>query len=41
VTLPPTRAKVDSYPTVEKYGIVFAFLGDLPEAERPPMLEIP
>ncbi|MAF83120.1 MAG: aromatic ring-hydroxylating dioxygenase subunit alpha [Gammaproteobacteria bacterium] len=37
----PARAKVDSYPTQEKYGIVFAFLGDLPEAERPPVCEIP
>jgi phenylpropionate dioxygenase-like ring-hydroxylating dioxygenase large terminal subunit len=36
----PARAKVDSYPTQEKYGIVFAFLGDLPEEERPPMYEI-
>src|SRR5690606_2687600 len=33
---PPARAKVDSYPVQEKYGIVFAFLGDLPEEERPP-----
>jgi phenylpropionate dioxygenase-like ring-hydroxylating dioxygenase large terminal subunit len=33
----PGRAKVDSYPIQEKYGIVFAFLGDLPEAERPPL----
>ena len=40
-TKPPSRAKVDSYPTVEKYGIVFAFLGDLPENERPPMIEVP
>ena len=40
-TEPPSRAKVDSYPTVEKYGIVFAFLGDLPENERPPMIEVP
>ncbi|RMF98912.1 MAG: aromatic ring-hydroxylating dioxygenase subunit alpha [Gammaproteobacteria bacterium] len=38
---PPARAKVDSYPTEERYGIVFAFLGDLPEEERPPLLEIP
>ncbi|MDJ0927367.1 MAG: aromatic ring-hydroxylating dioxygenase subunit alpha [Gammaproteobacteria bacterium] len=38
---PPARAKVDSYPTAERYGIVFAFLGDLPEDERPPLLEIP
>lgn len=37
---PPARAKVDSYPVQEKYGIVFAFLGDLPEDERPPLMEI-
>ena len=37
----PARAKVDSYPVQEKYGMVFAFLGDLPEAERPPLFEIP
>jgi len=37
---PPKRAKVDSYPVQEKYGIVFAFLGDLPEAERPPLYDI-
>jgi len=37
---PPFRAKVDSYPVQEKYGIVFAFLGDLAEAERPPLWEI-
>jgi len=36
----PARAKVDSYPVQEKYGIVFAFLGDLPEEERPPLYEI-
>ncbi|MDJ0929145.1 MAG: aromatic ring-hydroxylating dioxygenase subunit alpha [Gammaproteobacteria bacterium] len=34
---PPARAKVDSYPVHEQYGVVFAFLGDLPEAERPPL----
>jgi phenylpropionate dioxygenase-like ring-hydroxylating dioxygenase large terminal subunit len=38
---PPARAKVDSYPVQERYGIVFAFLGDLPEGERPPLSEIP
>ena len=27
----PARARVDAYPTQEKYGVVFAFLGDLPE----------
>ncbi|MBL8642657.1 MAG: aromatic ring-hydroxylating dioxygenase subunit alpha [Rhodospirillaceae bacterium] len=37
----PARAKVDSYPVQEKYGLVFAFLGDLPEAERPPLMDIP
>jgi phenylpropionate dioxygenase-like ring-hydroxylating dioxygenase large terminal subunit len=38
---PPSRAKVDSYPTEEKYGIVFAFLGDLPEDEWPTLYDIP
>ncbi len=37
----PPRTRIDAYPTVEKYGLVFAFLGDLPEAERPPIMEIP
>jgi phenylpropionate dioxygenase-like ring-hydroxylating dioxygenase large terminal subunit len=37
---PPARAKVDSYPVDEKYGVVFAFLGDLPESERPPLYEV-
>ncbi len=37
----PARAKVDSYPVQEKYGIVFAFLGDLPEDERPPLRDVP
>jgi phenylpropionate dioxygenase-like ring-hydroxylating dioxygenase large terminal subunit len=37
---PPARAKVDSYPTQERYGVLFAFLGDLQEAERPPLYEI-
>jgi phenylpropionate dioxygenase-like ring-hydroxylating dioxygenase large terminal subunit len=36
----PARAKVDSYPVIERYGIVFAFLGDLPEAERPPLCAV-
>jgi len=39
-TKPPPRAKVDAYPVEEKYGIVFAFLGDLPEDERPPLLNV-
>jgi phenylpropionate dioxygenase-like ring-hydroxylating dioxygenase large terminal subunit len=37
----PPRAKVDSYPVQEKYGLVFAFLGDLLEEERIPVLPIP
>jgi phenylpropionate dioxygenase-like ring-hydroxylating dioxygenase large terminal subunit len=37
---PPPRAKIDAYPVQEKYGIVFAFLGDLPEEERPPLYEV-
>ena len=36
----PKRARVDAYPVVERYGLVFAFLGDLPETERPPIMEI-
>jgi phenylpropionate dioxygenase-like ring-hydroxylating dioxygenase large terminal subunit len=40
-TKPPARAKIDSYPTREKYGFIFAFLGDLPEASRPPIMPIP
>ena len=39
-TKPPARAKIDAYPVQEKYGIVFAFLGDLPEDERPPLLDV-
>jgi phenylpropionate dioxygenase-like ring-hydroxylating dioxygenase large terminal subunit len=35
------QRRVDAYPTVEKYGLVFAFLGDLPESERPPIMAIP
>ncbi len=38
---PPARAKVDAYPAEERYGILFAFLGDLPAEERPPIYDIP
>ena len=38
---PPRRARVDAYPTDERYGMVFAFLGDLPEQQRPPIMPIP
>jgi phenylpropionate dioxygenase-like ring-hydroxylating dioxygenase large terminal subunit len=37
----PARAKVDAYPVEERYGIVFAFLGDLPAHERCPLYDIP
>ncbi|MCB2108449.1 MAG: aromatic ring-hydroxylating dioxygenase subunit alpha [Rhodobacteraceae bacterium] len=36
----PARTRIDAYPVEEKYGLVFAFLGDLPEAERPPIMPI-
>ena len=36
----PKKARVDAYPTVEKYGYIWAFLGDLPEAERPPLPDL-
>jgi phenylpropionate dioxygenase-like ring-hydroxylating dioxygenase large terminal subunit len=35
----PKRARVDSYPTDERWGWIWVFLGDLPEAERPPLPE--
>lgn len=37
----PKKARVDSYPTQEKYGWVWAYLGDLPESERPPLPTLP
>ena len=36
----PARARTDAYPVQERWGIVFAFLGDLPQEERPPLLEV-
>ena len=33
----PKKARVDTYPCVERYGFIWVFLGDLPEAERPPL----
>jgi phenylpropionate dioxygenase-like ring-hydroxylating dioxygenase large terminal subunit len=35
------KARVESYPTDEKYGFVWAFLGDIPKNERLPIPEIP
>ncbi len=37
----PDRTRVDSYPVDERYGLVHVFLGDLPEEERPPIMEVP
>ena len=37
----PGRTRVDAYPTQERYGLVFVFLGDLPDAERPPIMAVP
>ena len=36
----PRKARIDTYPCVERYGFVWVFLGDLPAAERPPMPEL-
>jgi phenylpropionate dioxygenase-like ring-hydroxylating dioxygenase large terminal subunit len=36
----PGRTRIDAYPVEEKYGLIFAFLGDLPEGERPPVMEV-
>ena len=33
----PKRARVDSYPTDERWGWIWVFLGDLPDSERPPL----
>jgi phenylpropionate dioxygenase-like ring-hydroxylating dioxygenase large terminal subunit len=37
----PKKARVDSYPVEERYGWIWAFLGDLPEPERPPLPPLP
>lgn len=34
----PARARIDAYPVEERYGLIFVFLGDLPEAERPTIM---
>ena len=36
----PARARVHAYEVQEKYGIIFAFIGDLPRGEQPPLLEV-
>lgn len=39
----PKRARVESYPVQEKYGLVWLFVGDrsIPDAERPPIPTFP
>ncbi|MFC6879288.1 MULTISPECIES: aromatic ring-hydroxylating oxygenase subunit alpha [Actinomadura] len=37
----PRKARVDAYPVRESYGMIWAFLGDLPEEERPPIPHFP
>lgn len=37
----PGRSHIDAYPVEERYGLVFVFLGDQPEAKRPPIMSIP
>jgi phenylpropionate dioxygenase-like ring-hydroxylating dioxygenase large terminal subunit len=39
--LVPKKAHVTSYSVQEKYGFVWMFYGDLPEAERPPIPPLP
>jgi phenylpropionate dioxygenase-like ring-hydroxylating dioxygenase large terminal subunit len=36
----PDRARVDAYPVIERYGWIWAFIGDLPEAERAPLPDL-
>lgn len=37
----PRKADVRAYPTEERYGWIWVFVGDLPEAERPPIPPLP
>lgn len=37
----PERARIDAYPTQERYGMIWVFLGDLPESERYPIPPFP
>lgn len=33
----PAKARINAYPTLERYGWIWAFLGDLPAPGRPPL----
>lgn len=37
----PKRMRIDSYPVEERYGMIWVFLGDLPENERFPIPDVP
>ncbi|KAA1193398.1 aromatic ring-hydroxylating dioxygenase subunit alpha [Pseudohalioglobus sediminis] len=37
----PDRARIDAYPVEERYGLIWVFLGDLPESERYPIPPLP
>jgi phenylpropionate dioxygenase-like ring-hydroxylating dioxygenase large terminal subunit len=37
----PSTLMVDSYPIVEKYGLLWIFMGDTPEDKRPPIVSVP
>lgn len=39
-TSPPRKARVPAYPVAEKYGLIFVFLGDQSETERPTIPDI-
>ena len=36
----PSRTRIDAYPVDERHGLIFAFLGDLSEEERPPIIDV-
>jgi phenylpropionate dioxygenase-like ring-hydroxylating dioxygenase large terminal subunit len=36
----PERSRIDAYPVEERYGLIFVFLGDLPEQERPTIMPV-
>jgi phenylpropionate dioxygenase-like ring-hydroxylating dioxygenase large terminal subunit len=36
----PQRSRIDAYPVEERYGLVFVFLGDLPDKDRPTIMPI-
>ncbi len=36
----PRKARIDTYPCVERYGFVWVFLGDLAAEQRPPVPEL-